>query len=257
MYTTIPQVRELSGLDDTANVPPSVVSGKIQIAGSMLDSSVAERYQLPLSFHKQNSITFTGAGTGSDTMTITINAVNYDIAITTGLTPEQAADLFRLAAETSVDFITDNVSGSPTVIIISKAANDDLPMANAQVTIGSAGGTVQGITGTGATITPRYTPIVEQIVAEIAASLLLMDNYGIEAEDTPKDGEARMDRINDLLQKLQGVHDSGQIIRLFDEVTNDELVSSSISLPSFFPDNASAADASDPTGPKVGINQVF
>lgn len=61
------------------------------------------------------------------------------------------------------------------------------------------------------------------MTTQIATALLFIDIYGVESQDTGKDGAARMAAVNEDLQKLQGVHESGQRIILFDEVTNEEL----------------------------------
>lgn len=49
----------------------------------------------------------------------------------------------------------------------------------------------------------RYTPVIEQITAEIATALLFIDIYGVESEDTGKDGYSRMEVVDAKLQKLQ------------------------------------------------------
>ena len=255
MYTTVSKVRELSGLDDTTNISDAVVRGKIQTATSMVDGALTRKYSLPLDYHRQNTLTFSGAGTGSANMTITINAVNYVIAITNGLTAAQAADLFYAAALTNAHFAMEVEDDVVTLISITDSTT--VATANAEVNITSAGGTVQGITGTAGTREDRYPRLLDQMVAEIAASLLLMDNYGVEAQDTPKDGDKRMERINKLLLQIQGKDDSLPDFKIIDEVTKAELTSTDGNAPRFYPNDTSDDDDDDPTAPKIWMNQKF
>ena len=45
---------------------------------------------------------------------------------------------------------------------------------------------------------------MDEVTAQVATALLLIDVYGIESQDTGKDGENRMDIVNATLRKLQG-----------------------------------------------------
>lgn len=83
-----------------------------------------------------------------------------------------------------------------TVLLISKSLSG-----YSEVDITSAPDTY--ITTTVGTRSIRYTPVIEQITAEIATALLFIDEYGVEAQDTGKDGPTRMEIINATLQKLQ------------------------------------------------------
>lgn len=99
--------------------------------------------------------------------------------------------------------------------------------------------------------------MIEQITAEIATALLLIDIYGVESQDTGKDGQTRMEIINAVLQKLQGVHESKQRITIFDEVTGAEIaVTSTLDVISY-PNNTSETDPTDPTSPHTWMNQEF
>jgi len=256
MYTTIAKVRELSGFDDSTNITDAVVKGKIITASSMFDSSASQRYSLPILIHRSNTLIFSGAGVGADTMTIVINGVDYDIAISNGLTAAQAADLFRDVSMDSIDFVVDTVYGEEQVTIKSKDCTSTFATGNAQVNITSAP-TTEGIVGTIGNRIDNYAGAVDQMVAEIAAALLLIDNYGIEAADTNRDGQNRMDAINDTLQKLQGVHPSGQTINLYDDICSVAYAESSSSLPSFYPNNTSDVSITDPTAPKFTTNSVY
>jgi len=254
MYTQISKVRELSGFDNSTKISDSVVLGKISIAESMLDAAISERYTLPLQYHRQNTLVFSGTGSGSGTLSVVINGTAYAVAITLNLTAAQAADLFRTACASSADFITDLAWGSATVVIISKSTT--LVTANAQVNITSAG-TANGITGTIGTRYDRYPPLVDQITAEIASALLLQDNYGVEAEDTPKDGNLKLKNLSTSLLRLQGADKDGLMMRIIDEVTKIEILESSGTECGFFPDDTSDEDEDDPTAHKLGINDKF
>jgi hypothetical protein len=255
-YTTISKVREISGFDDSDNIGDPIVKGKISAAEAMFDSAAAARYLLPFNYHKQNTLTFAGDGTGAGTMAIVVNGVTYNITISNELTASQAADLFRDAGSDSDDFIIgDAIGDGEEVLIISRTDSEDLTTALAEVNITSAPDT-QGITATIGVRIDRYAPMIDQITAEIAASLLLMDNYGIEAQDTPKDGDRRMERINETLQKIQGVHESDVIIRLFDEVDKSELTLTNV-MPEGLPNNTTNEDTEDPTAAKISINTVY
>ena len=257
MYTTVAKVRELSGFDDSTLISDSIVKGKIASAEGMFDSAISSVYSLPLKYHRQNTITFAGTGSGSGTMSIVVNGVTYNIAITLGLTASQSADLFRESASTSAHFkVIDSVGDGAGVTIVSLTDSATLTTANAEVNITSAV-TTEGISATIGTRSDRYAPIVDQIVAEIASALLLFDNYGIEAQDTPKDGKGKMEMINETLQKLQRVHKSGQIIKLFDELDKTELSSTSSYSVNFLPNNTTNEDSSNPTNYKMSINDEY
>ena len=237
-YTTISKVREFSGFDNATNITGSTIRGKISMADSRIDGALGYRYLLPLAYHRAVSLTFSGEGTGVGTLTVVVNGSSYDVAISNTLTASAAADLFRIAVVSNNDFIVDGfiseeANGDAVVTLISNTDSSDLTTANAEINITDAGGTVQGITGTAGTVYDRYPQIIEQLSTEIATALLLFDNYGIEAQDTPKDGVARMERLNEMLLQLQGTDSDLPILRVYDEVTKVELAQSSTGLPSF------------------------
>ena len=256
-YTNVSKVREISGFDDTTLVSDVIVKGKISSAEGMFDSAVASIYTLPFAYHQQNTLTFSGTGDGSGTMGIVVNDETYSITISLDLSASEAADLFRIAAIDSSDFkIVDSVGDGEQVLIVSKTDSSSLATSLAEVNITSAP-TTAGISGAIGTRSSRYAPMMDQITAEIAASLLLLDNYGLEAQDTPKDGAARMERINETLQKIQQVHKSGQVIKLFDEITKEELTISTSASVNFLPNTSTNSDVDDPTSAKMGINDEF
>ena len=261
MYTDIPKVRELSGLDDSTNIPDGIVKGKIVTATSMVNGAICQRYEVPVKYHRENQLTFTGTGSGAGTLTAVINGASYAITISSGLTAGQAADLMRDAMVGSADFITelynDAVNNSAVVTITSTSDSDNLATASAQVTISDSGGTVAGTTSTAGTKIDKYPPLIDQLTAEIAAMLLLEDNYGVEAEDTGKDSEKRSARVDKILMQLQAKDDSLPDLKIVDEVTGIEITVSGGNDPGFIPNDTTDQDADNPTAAKATINQVF
>lgn len=251
MYTTIARVRTLSGFDDTSNITDENIKSKIIIATGMVDSSIGDIYSLPIAYRYQNTLDFSGTAT-TGSMDITINGVAYSLSVTSGQTASQIADTFRMACANSTDFVTDALGFWASVMIISQSTWSD---GYAEVNITNAPDTY--ITTTIGSRVKRYTPILEQITAEIATALLFIDVYGVEGQDTGKDGPSRMDRINEYLQKLQGVHESGQQIRLFDDITNVELSLSTTTLMDSYPNDTSEVSTTDSTSPKVWMNKTF
>ena len=103
----------------------------------------------------------------------------------------------------------------------------------------------------------RYPVVLEQITAQIATALLFIDQYGIESQDTGKEGQNRMDSVDAILQKLQGVHESKQRISIFDEVTYAEIATTTLGSTTSYPNETSNANEEDPTAPISFINKVF
>ncbi len=66
-----------------------------------------------------------------------------------------------------------------------------------------------------------------------------------------------MEVINETLQKLQGVHKTGQSIRIFDEVTSAEISMTTNGASVSYPNDTSDSDTTDPTAPKAFINKEF
>lgn len=213
-------------------------------------------YALPLPYHYTNSIKFTGKCTANGTLTVTVNSVDITFSITNKDTAIAVADKFRIAAESSSDFITDELGSGSIVNILSKKSSTEKSAAYAQVNIGDIT-TVEGIGGTVAQRLKRYPVMIEQIAAEIATALLLIDIYGVESQDTGKDGQTRMEIINATLQKLQGVHESKQRINIFDEVTGAEIATTTSLDVISYPNNTSDTDPTDPTSPRTWVNQEF
>lgn len=256
MYTSVKRVRTLSGLDDPTNIPDDNVRSKIVIAGGFIDSAVGYLYSLPLAYHYQNALIFGGTATSGGTLSIAVNAVAYDVAVASGDTPNAIADLFRMAVQDSDDFVTDAPGSGANVLIISKTDSRDAAAAYAEVNVTSAPDSY-GLKTTVGTRAKRYPVIIEQIAAEIATALLFIDIYGIESQDTGKDGTKRMEAIDAMLQKLQGAHESGQSIKVFDEVTHAEIAQASGLVSISYPNDTSETDTTDPTSPKAFMNKTF
>lgn len=253
-HTTVAKVRQKSGFDNETNVTEATVRTKITLAEGMVDSAVGHRYALPISFHRQNTLTFAINATGAGTMAIVINGTTYNVVLESGTTPERAAELFRIAAVDSADFIV--LLNGAVATIVSITDSSDIVTADTEVDITSAP-TTQSMTATIGTRVDRYPQIIDEVTGEIAASYLLMDNYGAEAEDTPKDGEKRLGIALITLKQIQGSDPDDIIIDLFDEVTSVELPGGVQDTPGFLPNDTTKVDEDDPTAAKIGINDVY
>jgi len=255
MMTTIEKARELSGFDNSTNVTDAVVNGKIITAESMVNAAIGKRYSLPIKFHRACSITLTGTGSGSGTLTITINGTGYDVSIVSGQTAARTAELFRSSAKNSDDFIV-SLSGAVITIIsrISTNGMTDIDEADEAIEVSTITPTA-GITGTIGVRSDKYPPILSEFAAEIAAALLLKDNYGIEAQDTPKDGDKRLLNIMRQMEQIQ--NEKGVKLNIYDEVTGLELESAGDTDLAFYPDAVSFASPTESTAPNIRNNQVF
>ena len=254
MFTLISTVRQLSGFPNELKVRDSIIIGKIQKAQSIVVSAIGKKYALPLPYHRSRSIEFKGVGTGAATMTITINGSDYTVAVTVGMTASEAADLFRVAADSSADFVTNTEGNDEIVLIISNTDSSDLSTANDEVNV-TANAAAGGIEVLVSTRVDRYPQILDQITADIATAYILLDNYGVDAQDTPKDGNVRLEMAKEMLAMLQG--GKGLNMNIYDEITGVELSSSSVDIPSFYPNNTSDEDVDDPTSAKLGINDIW
>ena len=256
MYTTIDTVRTMSWLGDEVNITDPNIKDKILRACSMVDSAIWCIYTLPINFRYQNTLTFAWAGTWSWTMTITVNWVDYPISIVSWDTPDTVADKFRVAAINSTDFKVDNLWLWEEVLIISLTNSEDITTAFSEVDITAAPDT-EWITTTIWSRIQRYPQTLDQATAEIATALLFIDIYWVEAQDSWKDGENRMDRVNELLRKLQWTDESWQNMKIFDDITRIEITTSSVLHAESHPNDTSDVDVTDPTSPKSFINKVF
>ena len=256
MYTTIETVRTMSWLDDEVNITDPNIKSKILRACSLVDSAIWCIYTLPIAYRYQNTLTFAWEGTWAWTMTITVNWVDYPITIENWETPDSAADKFRIAAKDSTDFKVDNLWLWEEVLIISLSDSENASTAYDEVNITTAPDTAW-ITASIWNRIQRYPQTLDQAAAEIATALLFIDEYGIEAQDSWKDGDSRLDRVNELLAKLQGTDESWQSMKIFDDITHLEISISEVSNPESYPNDTSDVDKKDPTSPKAFINKVF
>lgn len=256
MYTSIDRVRTLSGFDDQTNITNENIKSKILIASGYIDSAIGYIYTLPVRYHYDNTMLFSGTTSSSGTLAIVINGTTYNVTVTNGDTANTVADNFRIACEDSEDFVSDSLGFGTNVLLISQTTSVTTSTAYAEVNITSAPDSFGIKTRTG-TRSKRYPVVLEQITAEIATSLLFIDVYGVEAQDTGKDGPTRMEVINQTLQKLQGVHESGQSIKIFDEVSSTEISLATGNSSVSYPNNTSETDTTDPTSPKIWMNKVF
>ena len=246
MYCSISLVRELSGLYNETNISDSLIRGKINIATSILDGAMQEQYVLPLVKRRNNSLAFSGTGTGSGTMAIVINGTTYNIPIALGLTAKAAADLFRDSTASSSDFFVDDFYSIESVIITSKT-NDNSTKSNSEVNITSAT-TTQGISAATGRRDDSYPSAVEQLAAEGATALLFLDSYGIEAGNSQESGGKRWEQFLQKVRMIQNKgEDGGMDIR--DDFTKQRLTVSQKSLASGFPD--------DTNEPLVSISEEF
>lgn len=256
MFTSVDQVRQQSGLKNPTKIPDTTIVNKIQAADSLVAGALAQRYIMPLPSHRQSSIVFSGTGSGSGTLNIVVNGVTYPIAITNLMTSGQVANLF--ASVTSEDFVTYLDSLGSKVTLVSKKDSLDPILADAQVTIVPPSPTA-GITSVVGLRLDRFPPIVSLISAEIAAILLLNDNWGIEAENTAEDVTRRMKMVDNLLSKLKAQEDDDNSSFIIDELSQQiiPLRESSEYSASSYPNPQSDASPINNTSPYVTMGMVF
>lgn len=246
-YTTVTKVRQSSGFVGNTNVSDAFISGQITRAEGLINSKVKKTYAMPLPKYYQQTIVFTGTGSGAGTLTVTINGENYAVTIANGLTAAQAADRFRQAAEGNDDFVTDGLGAGATVNLYTAEGDDSL-----LVTIESTDPqTVAGITATGGTVTQVTVPYIEMLATEIAAAMLLITEYGPEAQDTDKDGFKRLSIWEKDLDKIAAKQQ--EVL----DFAGNELPRSTTKSLSFFPTTASQDDETDPTYNRFTMNKRF
>ena len=251
-YSSVPQVRTVSGIFENRNISDALVQSKILQADSLINGMISDVYTLPLNIFWQNTITFSGEGTGSGTMIITINSIDYAIAVVDGQTADGAADLFRKAVLTSTSLASFEVgdTDNDSVVRLSAMNMDDTDA----VTITSTNPqTVEGITATGVSVFPGAHPLISNLSAEIAGAYILMIAYGKESEDTDKDGNKRLEQALVMIGKIQG-----KAIKLFDSA-GTELTVAELARMSFYPNNTSSDGSGDEndTSARFSTNQEF
>ena len=103
--------------------------------------------------------------------------------------------------------------------------------------------------------------LIVEISTQLAAAMILIDEYGKESQDTDKDGYKRLDLIyND---KKTGLLDLIQkkALKIISDTTSTELATNSTRSPKFRPNDLSSSDSqTDPdlnTSPHIKINKIF
>lgn len=144
------------------------------------------------------------------------------------------------------------------VILVSISDSSDLTTANNQVNITSLPADGDGLTFTKSVLrTNRHIPYIDHLTAELTASMLLFENYGIEVQDTPQDGNARQELLELQLRKLQSVNDNEEALNLFDEVTGVMIPKNNATDMQFFPTQASDSMEENSSAPLFTRNQIF
>ena len=255
MYSSIDLVREISGFQNTTNIPDSKVRGKIEIADSMVKGSLAHRYRLPLSYHPENHINISGEAAEAGTISVVVNSQNFSIDVELGEGAADIADKLRLAMRNNGAFITDPVTSGVAVTLIAIKDSDLLVEANAAVTVGTITNPVDGVViGVDFDLTKRFPPLVRQLSASIAAGLLLIDNYGVEQQGTSLDGTARVDEAVKILASIQGKKDI--YTRVTDEITEQEIAQDARDGAASYPDSDLVNDTEE-SYIRVSIDQKF
>lgn len=199
MYTTVSKVRQNAGFAGSTNVADSFVASMITRAEGLVNSYLSDAYVLPIEKYYEQTIVFSGTGSGTSTMSIIVGGETFAVVMSVGKTASQAADLFRTAALNSAVLVTDGLGSGATVTFHSKEGD-----ASAAVTITSTDPqTVSGITATGGTVTEVALPLIENLTTEAAAAYLLMTEYGVEVEDTNKDGAKRLALVREILEAIR------------------------------------------------------
>lgn len=246
-YTTVTKVRQASGFVGNSNVADAFVSSQITRAEGLINSYIGDVYSLPLAKQYTQTIVFSGTGSGSLTMTITVGGTGFAVVIASSLTASQAADRFRTAALDNGNFVTDGLGAGATVNMYTVDGDD-----SSQVTITSTDPqTVSGITATGGTITELAVPMIEYLATEVAAAQLLIVEYGPEAQDTDKDGYKRMAAARAMLKEIQKKTE-----KIFDFAAV-ELPRTSTKRLAWYPTEASATDEDDPTDNRLKMNSKY
>jgi hypothetical protein len=255
-FTTVTKVREIAGFVGNANVSDAQIASYIDMATNQVQAKIGDVYAIPLTRNFENTVVFSGTGTGTSALTIIVNSINYVVTVAVGMTGAQAADAFRavVLAESSATFKVNGVGGGSTVTMTSCNSDEDL----ANVTITSTDPqTVDDITATGGTVSEVAPALIEGITGQIAAAYLLLQEYGPESQDTDKDGAKKL-AIFDGDVDTPGMLTQIQLkkMKVFD-CEGNELATSTTQQISFYPTTASRTDDEDPTANQFTINGKF
>lgn len=255
-YTTIEKVRQISGFDDTTKITDEYVESKICDAAGIVDSSISTYYQTPVQGHIQNCIEFSGDATEDIQMDITVNSVTYSFDVANGDSSATVANKFRNAASSSVDFVTNPVGSGSKALLVAKDCTGNQSLQMQQVTVDSIS-SVGGITTNVVGFSTYYPETLNWITAEIAADLILSDNYGVEAQDTPKDGNQRLVNAMNFLKSFQEATETTPYMKIMDNICGTEIPNSTFSDPEYLPNEITNNNQSNPTTPNVGINTQY
>lgn len=256
MYSSVAIVREISGFSNTTKISNGMIRRFIALADSMIDGAIAYRYTMPMVHRKEGILTFSGTGSGTGSFVVTINGTAYTMSVTNGMTASQVADLFRAEAEDNEDFYLDFIGDGAEVRIVSKTdttTNETTP--TAEVTVTSAP-TAVGIS-LASSVLDYYPGMMRQLSADIATALLYQNQYGKESEDTPTDGYAKMEVLQQILDQIAGIDPEKTPIRILDDYTKIELSTSLNDLPRGLPNASTNGSTDNDTTPFVSINSIF
>lgn len=253
LYCSVDQVRISSGLKNANRIPAENVFKAIVEACTLVNSALVNKYILPIPYHRECDLTFSGTGDSSGTLNITVNGTVYPIAITNLMTAAQVATAFYLVS--SQDFYTLYDSVGNKVKIISKSDSANLVVADAQVTVTTPSPTA-GITVAVSARLDRVIPFVSELTSDIAAAILLDNNYSLEAENTTADSTKRWERINDFLNRLASITGNTSI-RLVDEFTQQGIGLRELGGPSGLPNYTTNDSRYGSTEPIVRMDHDF
>lgn len=132
--------------------------------------------------------------------------------------------------------------------------NLNISTASITTKIGMADGIINGKIFDAYVLPLSETPaMIENISAQLAAAMILLDEYGVETEETDKDGEKMWERALAVLEMIQK-----RELKIISDTTGTELSLAGRTQPSFSPNNITqvATDTSS-TVNKFSMNDVF
>lgn len=246
MYTNVTKVRQVAGFVGNSNISDAFISSMITRAEGFINGYVGDVYILPLPKFYYQTIVFSGTGSGSDTLTITIDGEDYVVNVTAAMTAAQAADAFRTAALDNESFVTDGLGSGATVTLYTLDGDD-----SDEVTITANDSPQGGITATAGTVTETAVPTIEMLATEIAAAYLLIIQYGEEAKDTDKDGYKRLEIWEGMLENIRAKKEK---VRDF---SGTELPVATTRGIVFAPNNTTEEDTENPTHSRMTMNKKW
>lgn len=245
-YTTVTKVRRDAGFTGNSNVSDSLISLMVQGAEADVNAKVSDVYSMPLPLFFENELVFTGTANADATLSVVVGSDTYSVSVTNGQTASQVADAFRLEVLDATDpsFVCDNLGSGAAVTILAKTSS--VAASEVQATSDSD----SGLSWATDALRQVGPPLIEMITRGKASGLLLMQEYGAEAQNTDKDGTALFDMYNSLLDDVQS-----KKLKVLDPSGSEIAVSSTQAL-DFFPTEASRT-GDDPTANKFTTNGQF